>query len=85
MLRNLGCDYSNLNNLKTAFPHPTTKEPVATFLHACHMRKLVRNTLCDKKALANAEDGGVVWHFIERLHEDQTKEARPTLSKQVAC
>lgn len=36
-------------NLKTYFPHPVTADPVFVILDACHMLKLVRNTLAAKQ------------------------------------
>lgn len=47
MLRELGCDFSSMANLKTMFPHLATQEPVVTFMDPCHMLKLVLNTLGD--------------------------------------
>ncbi|KAM7307079.1 uncharacterized protein ISCGN_010715 [Ixodes scapularis] len=73
-LRELGCDFSNMANLRTTFPHPVTQEPVATFMDPCHMLKLVRNALCDKKAFIGPDGEAVAWHFIEQLHVLQQHE-----------
>lgn len=40
----LGCELTDLNNLKTFFPHPTTSEKVCIFIDPCHVIKLIRNT-----------------------------------------
>lgn len=48
MFTYLGC---NLNSecLKTSFSHPVTNNNIYIFLDPCHMIKLVRNALGDKK------------------------------------
>lgn len=74
MLRHLGCDFNKTDSLKATFLHPTTQEPVVAILDACHMVKLVRNALCDRKAFVNAAGEEIAWHFIERLHDVRVRE-----------
>lgn len=73
MLRSLGCEL-DLANLNAVFQHPVTKEPVFPLMDACHMLKLIRNTLYDKKALFDANGQMIHWKFIDNLHELQYRE-----------
>ena len=43
-------------------------------LDPCHMLKLVRNTLGDKKSLVDDSDNLVQWDYIENLHKLQEHE-----------
>jgi len=52
-------------NLKNWFQHPSTGRKVFIVCDPCHMLKLVRNTLGDKKSLCDANGGIVQWLFIE--------------------
>ena len=61
-------------NLKTYFHHPITKEPVFIFLDPCHMLKLVRNTIGDKKNIVDGNNEVISWKFIEHLHKLQQSE-----------
>ncbi len=45
-----------------------------TFLDPFHMFKLVRNTLGDKKSIANGEHKFVLWNYIEQLRKLQEDE-----------
>ncbi|CAB3987619.1 DNA transposase THAP9, partial [Paramuricea clavata] len=58
------------DNLQAYFQHPCDpKAKIYIFLDACHMIKLVRNTMSDWKAL---KDGNVIkWQFVEELHKLQ--------------
>lgn len=49
-LKTLGCNFQ-IDNLKSYFQHPVSKEKVFVFLDASHMLKLVRNTLGASKIL----------------------------------
>lgn len=73
MANRLGCNISP-ENLLSSFPHPTTGEPIHFFLDACHMLKLVRNTLGDNKVLYNEINEKIEWKFIENLNSLQKKE-----------
>jgi len=52
MISHLGGNLDT-NNLKCSFAHPEDNEPVFLFLDACHMLKLVRNMLADKRVLVD--------------------------------
>lgn len=69
----LGCELNDVANLKTYFSHPTTEQPVFAFLDPCHMLKLVRNALGDKKELV-MENSSVQWKYVEELLAVQEKE-----------
>jgi hypothetical protein len=50
------------------FLHPFSKERVHIFLDACHMVKLIRNTLCEWGRLRdNSNDTQIRWNFFEQL------------------
>jgi len=73
MASKLGCSF-DMNNFKTVFSHPECNEPVAVFLDPCHMLKLVRNTLADKKSLVDENNQFVNFEYLERLHKLQESE-----------
>lgn len=73
MAKKLGCRLDP-NEMKTTFEHPITKEPIAIFLDACHMIKLIRNCL---QSYANIVDGNgkyVSWAYLELLNNLQNTE-----------
>lgn len=39
----LGCNFSDVNSLKTYFLHPRTSEKVCIFLDPCHVIKIIRS------------------------------------------
>ena len=73
MVRNLGCNL-DIKSFKPYFSHPVTNENVLIFLDPCHMLKLVRNTLGDKKRLVDRDGNVVDWKFIENLNQLQQDE-----------
>ena len=62
------------DNLKCWFPHPSdTNIKIYVLLDACHMLKLMRNTL--STCVMKDKDGNEIkWVYIERLHQLQQKE-----------
>lgn len=73
------CSMANLlgarldpDDLKNWFEHPSTKERVYIILDACHMLKLVRNLMGDKKELfIPGFEKPAKWDHFEALHEQQ--------------
>lgn len=61
----------NLQNPFIVNPH--SSDEIAIFLDACHMLKLIRNTLARKKVLYDAHNNKIEWEFIEKLHKYQTE------------
>jgi hypothetical protein len=62
-------------SLQAYFQHPC--DPTAKiyiFLDACHMIKLVRNTMSDWKFLKDKDGRVVKWQFLEELHKLQESE-----------
>ena len=57
-----------------SFPHPTTDELVYLMLDACHMLKLMRNLLADKKVLLDGNGNFIKWAYIEELEKVQQDE-----------
>jgi len=68
----------NINNPQFFFPHPLTKEPVFLFYDPCHMIKLIRNTLGDKKVLINQE---IKWNHNKNLYYKEKKEGLKAAKK----
>lgn len=81
MTKILGADFSDVNNFKTCFPHPTTSAPVYVLLDACHMLKLVRNCFGEKRIFKDCNDSIINFSFIDRLYELQSKEGLHAANK----
>lgn len=74
MLKALGADLDP-SNLIPSFTHPCDHDfRVCVFLDACHMLKLVRNTIADQKVLIAADGTEIKWGYIEELHALQQQE-----------
>ena len=58
---NLDC---SAQSFTTSFPHAITQAPVVVFLDPCHMLKLVRNTLADKKSMFDENNKIIKFEFI---------------------
>lgn len=69
----LGCNINNINNFKTFFEHPISKENVTVFLDACHMIKLMRNTLESKRCFSDNENKIIKWSLLCNLNNLQQK------------
>ena len=75
MLKLLGARLS-ADNLQAYFPHPCDNQRIYIFLDACHMIKLVRNTMSEWKVLKDG-DGNT----IEELHKLQESEGLRSANK----
>lgn len=80
------CTYLSSNfhygpNFKPYFINPITKEEYFVFFYYCHMIKLVRNTLGDKKILKTQDGHIIAWNHIKHLHEFQQKEGLRAANK----
>ncbi|KAF2888012.1 hypothetical protein ILUMI_18161, partial [Ignelater luminosus] len=53
---------------------PFTKEKIFIFWDACHMLKLVRNTLGDHKILKDKHGSVISWEYISLLHTYQQEQ-----------
>jgi len=74
MADNLGAKL-HAENPVTSFPHPETPDnDVHIFLDACHMVKLMRNMLADKKVLLDENNQQIKWEYMERLESLQREE-----------
>ena len=71
----LGCKMS-VSDLQTWFLHPETDKKIHVIFDVCHMVKLLRNLLVDKKVICHEQNGKleeISWWYIEslnRLQED---------------
>ena len=74
MLKLLGARLS-ADNMQAYFPHPCDSNvKIYIFLDACHMIKLVRNTMSEWKVLKDMDGNTIEWKFLEELHELQESE-----------
>ncbi|KAG6443087.1 hypothetical protein O3G_MSEX002641 [Manduca sexta] len=63
----LGCNFADVDNLKTYFIHPSTLDKVYVLVDPCHIIKLIRNTFENKKILYD-EDGQLIkWQLLVNL------------------
>jgi len=69
MVKNLGADLQNIQE-GSFFKHPVTKEPIVVIPDACHMLKLIRNTVAEYDLIDN-EGNTIQWSFLEKLVEIQ--------------
>ena len=75
MCANLGCALTNMNiNSVPKFAHPVTKQPIFIFPDPCHMIKLVRNTLGDKKLLKDRDGNMINYTYLKELVKVQNEE-----------
>lgn len=71
MTASLGANL-DLDNFCHSFQHPSDSDRlVFIFLDACHMLKLMRNLLADKKVLVDSEGQLIKWNFVEELQKVQ--------------
>ena len=68
MAKNLGCSF-DIHDLRPNFPHPVTKSNVNVFLDACHMLKLVRNTLGECGYIRDDEGLGIKYAYIKKTSQ----------------
>ncbi len=62
-------------SLQAYFQHPCDpKAKIYIMLDACHMIKLVRNTLSDWKVLKDKDGNAIKWQYVVQLHELQKSE-----------
>jgi hypothetical protein len=66
---------ANVDDLKPSFPNPgNPSEPIYIILDACHMLKLVRNTLASCGIIVDGDGNKVEWQYVESLHKLQQEE-----------
>ena len=74
MLKALGARLSP-DNLQAFFEHPCDPNAkIYVFLDACHMIKLVRNTMSDWKILKDKHGSAINWEYLVKLQELQESE-----------
>jgi len=75
MVKSLRCNFDVFSDdFQTSFKHPNSDHDVALFLDPCHMLKLVKNTLGDKKSVVDSADNFIKWDYIENVHKLQEHE-----------
>lgn len=66
---------AGFNNANPFIIHPHSCDEVYPILDACHMIKLARNTIANKKLLYDRQHRPIKWEYIEKLYQLQkTKE-----------
>ena len=74
MLKLLGAKLSP-DDMQAYFPHPCDPNAkIYIFLDACHMIKLVRNTMSDWRVLHDKDGNDIKWQFVVQLQELQETE-----------
>lgn len=73
MCNKLGANFNYGPNFSPFFKNPVTGETCFVFLDLCHMIKLIRNCLGDKKLLKYGNNK-IMWQYIVDLHKLQEKE-----------
>ena len=68
-------------NLQNWFLHPASGRHVYIIYDPCHMLKLIRNTLAEKKLFYDANSGVIEWKFFEQLQSLQVKEGLHAANK----
>lgn len=69
----LGASFQ-LNNMSSKFCHPVTGKNIHIFLDACHMLKLLKNTLASKGSFFDLNQCIIKWQYIENMHKVQYTE-----------
>lgn len=72
MAERFGCEFHDAMEMKTYFSH-SEHGKVHFILDPCHMLKLVRNQLENKKSLINGNGEVVSWEYILKLWQLQEK------------
>jgi hypothetical protein len=68
--------------MEPSFPHPCLPESkVYIIFDACHMLKLMRNTLAEKGVLTDGDGNQIRWQYIKDLFELQDKEGLKAANK----
>lgn len=73
-MKALGCDNETHENMNTTFQNPSGDYKVAVFLDACHMVKLIRNSLESKNEFFDESDTAIKWSLILQLHNLEKEE-----------
>lgn len=88
MCSSLGANFDYFGDFKPWIINSITGEKLWIFWDPCHMLKLVRNTLGDKKVLIDSNGGIIKWEFLTKLHQLQMDEglhAATKLKKNIYC
>lgn len=84
MVRCLGADITNTENMVVSFPHPVTEDSVLIIPDACHLLKLLRNCLASQQVLIDGEGRYIKWDYFKKLvilQEEQGLHAGTKLRK----
>jgi len=74
MMKELGCNINDVDNLKPFFLHPTNSEIIYIIFDICHMLKLVRNNWASAQVFIDMDGNEIKWRYIEDLHRIQQQE-----------
>lgn len=81
MCTHLGANFQYGHDFKPYFTNPVTLKKCFIFFDICHMIKLIRNTLGDKRMLKTSNNEIISWHFLEKLHQLQQREGLKAANK----
>lgn len=77
----LGASFDYYNEFKPYFINPYNNETIFVFFDPCHMIKLVRNCLGDRKVLLDKDHKKIEWKYFEELLNVQNKEGMHCANK----
>ena len=70
------------NDMRPFFPHPCDSSSQVFFVFdACHMLKLLRNTIAEKGILTDNNNSEIRWQYVKDLYELQDKEGLHAANK----
>jgi len=81
MMTHLGARIDPFDPKTDFFPSSFPDEPISLIWDACHMLKLVRNTLGDLQILKNKEGAEIKWEYFELLEKFQKSEGLHAANK----
>lgn len=71
----LGCQLTNLNNIKTHFPHPSTSEKEYIFLDPCNTIKLIRNKFERQRLIFDGNNRQIRWQLLINLNKVKVQQS----------
>lgn len=74
MAKELGIDFSDINNIKSHFLHPCDNSKIYMIFDPCHMLKLLRNNWAKCGSFFNGEGQSIDFNYIQRLYQVQENE-----------
>lgn len=74
MAKELGINYSNINDIQSFFLHPSDQSKVYMIFDPCHMIKLVRNNWAKCRRFLDDNSNAVDFNYVKLLYDRQEAE-----------